>query len=88
MNKEKDDFQKKYDDEDYNEDPQADYAQMPAKDDILDLLLDGENKDAVDELINSFIEKVEQKLADEDQTISRMRNAEHTKLVKDTQDGQ
>ena len=63
-------------DEDEEDGPIRDYENMPAKDEIYDLLIDGENKDAVDELINSFTEKLEAKLQEEESYISRLRKSE------------
>ena len=77
LNREKDDFQERFGEEEDDEDgPIRDYENMPAKDEIYDLLIDGENKDAVDELINSFTEKLEAKLQEEESYISRLRKSE------------
>ena len=53
-----------------------DYEHMPAKEEIIDFLIEGDNKDAVDELIGGFIEKLESKLGEEDSSISRLRKLE------------
>lgn len=78
LNKEKDEFQKRTE-ENVNDDVDdlfRDYEHVADKDGITDLLLDTENKDAVEELISAFIEKLEAKLGEEDGNIMRLRKQE------------
>lgn len=81
LTREKEEFQARYDEE--GDAVERDYEKMEAKEEIIELLIAEENKDAVEELINAFIEKLEAKLTDEDQSITRNRNNEHTKLSID-----
>ena len=81
LTREKEEFQARYDEE--GDAVERDYEKMEAKEEIIELLIAEENKDAVEELINAFIEKLEAKLAEEDQSITRNRNNEHTKLTID-----
>ena len=76
LNKEKEDFQRRYDLVEDDTILTRDYEHMPAKEEIIDFLIEGDNKDAVDELIGSFIEKLESKLGEEDSSISRLRKQE------------
>ena len=64
----------------HQENQRSEVARIAAEEEIL---IAEENKDAVEELINAFIEKLEAKLAEEDQSITRNRNNEHTKLTID-----
>ena len=91
LNKEKDDFQEKLNalqEGEDEEDVYRDYENTPAQEEVIELLVDGENKDAVDELINSFSEKLESKLQEEESYISRLRKSEQEKLENDIKDAQ
>lgn len=76
LNKEKDEFQKRSEEANDDDDLFRDYEHVADKDGIQDLLLDTESKDAVEELITAFMEKLEGKLGEEEGNIVRLRKLE------------
>ena len=55
---------------------------------VLDILADDTNKEAVDELVGQFIEKIEAEAQSKDNLITKGRSTEWQKITKDIQDGQ
>ena len=82
LNKERESFQARIDNDDLALEEYGFASLEAAAGSVIDILIDDQNKDAVDELVTQFIEKIEADAASKDSQITKGRQTEWNQITK------
>ena len=88
LNKERESFQARIDNDDLALEEYGFASLEAAAGSVIDILIDDQNKDAVDELVTQFIEKIEADAASKDSQITKGRQTEWNQITKSIYENQ